>query len=154
MKKGDLVKVNRGLYYHYGIALSDKEIINYRGEHDDSILNPELVKIIISPLDDFLLNGYLEIEEIENNDRDKSVEIALSFLGNSIFLGSHYDIISNNCEHFARYCITGKKESYQEKTLIENAPILIKKISEQFDDEQIVNKITENILSHINTSNK
>jgi hypothetical protein len=153
MKKGDLVKVNRGLYYHYGLALDEVNIINYRGEHDDSILQPELVKIIISPLDDFLLGGSLEIEEVEEKGRDKSVETALSFLGESKFFGQNYDVINNNCEHFARYCVTGENVSYQSDTLVEKASLIIESLSSQFKNQEIIDKLKQSITTHVNKKN-
>ena len=42
------------------------------------------------------------------NDDQKIVEIAISKLGED-----GYDIVHNNCEHFANFCVFNKKESQQ-----------------------------------------
>ena len=56
MKKpnyGDQIRVNRGLYYHHGIYVSDNEVIQYASPKGSEI-SPETALIISTTLDEFL----------------------------------------------------------------------------------------------------
>lgn len=114
--KGDLLRVKRKQgYYHYGIALNEDEVIHFSGMNDDSITNYKDVKIRRAPLDLFLRGGELEVESPFNSSftREEVIDRALSYLDNNIFEGKTYNLISNNCEHFARFIYYGKSKSKQ-----------------------------------------
>ena len=111
---GDIIRVKTGSIYHYGIYVSDEEIIQFG-------LNPALrmgtpsaeVEVCISNVDLFLNGEFLEVGVCEKKDGkryspQKTVEIAHSRLGEK-----GYDILYNNCEHFAYECLYGKKISTQ-----------------------------------------
>ena len=108
------IRVNRGLYYHHGIYLSDDCVVQFGGTSNDNILDPSQAKIVIISLEDFLRGGILEVREyneeenlIKRNPQDIA-NYALSQLGRG-----GYDLINNNCEHFANECVFGKKMSEQ-----------------------------------------
>ena len=111
---GDIIRVKTGGIYHYGIYASDEEIIQFG-------LNPALrkglpsseVEVCISDVDGFLNGEFLEVGVLERKDDkryapQKTVDIARSRLGEK-----GYDILYNNCEHFAYECLYGKKISTQ-----------------------------------------
>jgi len=101
-KRGDLLRVNRGLYYHYGVYYENNTVFQFAGEATDSIENTENVMIRISPIEVFIKNSVLEVyefseEELKNTyPIEERIQRAKSELGNK-----GYDLVSNNCEDFA-----------------------------------------------------
>lgn len=113
-KKGDHIRVSRGFYYHHGVYISNNEIIHFTGENEDAILDMEKNKVIATDLGRFLMNGRLETKiytEEELNDLypiKHIVKYARACLGD---MG--YNLIFNNCEHFANVCTLGRFRSIQ-----------------------------------------
>ena len=114
--KGDLLRVyrNKG-YYHFGIAVSEDRVIHFTAPDGDLSENKRELKIIETPLDKFVRGDELEIETPYSSPytRDEVVERAKKFVNCSRFRNKTYNFVSNNCEHFARYCYDGKSESKQ-----------------------------------------
>ncbi len=112
MAKADHLRVFRGPYWHHGIDIGDDSVVHYRGV----ISEKENAKVIKTSLEDFLLGAKLEIVEY-NLDQcyppEAVVSRALSKLGET-----KYSLVSNNCEHFARWCKTGEKKSEQVKDTV------------------------------------
>jgi hypothetical protein len=112
--RGDHIKVKREwhsipLYYHHGIEISDNRVIHY-GE--GSLTAKKGSKVIISSMKDFLKGGKKEVVVDKDKDMpDIVVKRARSCLGDSA-----YNIMFNNCEHFAQWAETGKSSSTQVKT--------------------------------------
>ncbi len=111
---GDIIRVKAGTIYHYGIFVSDDEIIQFglspilRQGVDESD-----VEVCVSSIDEFLCGGFLEVGKSEKKDKKrlspkKTVEIARSKLGQK-----GYSLIYNNCEHFANECYFGERYSSQ-----------------------------------------
>ena len=114
--KGDLLRVHRDAgYYHFGVAVSPTRVIHFTAEKSDLGDNKKDFKIIETSLERFLLGGQLEIEEPYSAkfDRDEVVQRAKNYANSNLFRGKYYNFVSNNCEHFARYCYDGKAESEQ-----------------------------------------
>lgn len=115
-KLGDHIRVQRmnGIYYHHGIYVSDEEVIHFTGTEDDSILNWSNNEVIKSDLKFFLNGGILEVREYtedEKNDLyppEHIVNYARTCLGDK-----GYNLIFNNCEHFANVCTLGRFRSKQ-----------------------------------------
>ena len=123
MKKpnyGDQIRVNRGLYYHHGIYVSDNEVIQYASPKGSEI-SPETALIISTTLDEFLKGGVVEVREYDNNElnkvrsKDEIVKFAKSQLGTGL---GEYNLIDNNCEHFSNYCAFGEKKSNQVEDIL------------------------------------
>ena len=116
------------LYRHYGIDVGDDKIIYFGNLEGESLV---MSRILIASrlefskgseiLECFRANYSYEISDI--------VERAYSQLG-SDFGG--YDFISNNCEHFARWCASGLRTSTQ---------VFFKN-----DDQDIVEKCIERLF--------
>ncbi len=108
------IRVNRGFYYHHGIYLSDDCVVQFGGTGNDNVLDPKNAKIMIISLKDFLRNGQLEVREYNEEEKvlkrkpQDIANYALSQIGRT-----GYDLINNNCEHFANECVFGKKMSEQ-----------------------------------------
>ncbi len=113
---GDLLRVKRKQgYYHYAIAINEDEVVHFSGMNDDSITNYKDVKIRKATLELFLRGGELEVESPFNSSftREEVKDRALSYVDNNIFKGKSYNLVINNCEHFARYIYYGKSSSKQ-----------------------------------------
>ena len=112
--KGDYIRACRGLYSHHGIYVSDDEVIHFTGREDDSILDWSKPEVISSDLDYFLKGDILEVKEYIDDELqdlypvDHIVEYARACLGDK-----GYNLIFNNCEHFANTCTLGRFRSKQ-----------------------------------------
>ena len=112
--KGDHIRVCRGLYSHHGIYISDIEVIHFTGREDDSILDWSKPEVISSDLEYFLKGDTLEVKEYTEDELqdlypvDCIVEYARACLGDK-----GYNLIFNNCEHFANTCTLGRFRSKQ-----------------------------------------
>jgi len=103
-------------YQHYGIYLGNERVIHFapvEGQEFNILNLQESFRnavIHVSSLDDFLGARALQIDRnIEKRFSDQEIiQRAMSKLGQK-----EYDLFTNNCEHFARWCVTGDHISYQ-----------------------------------------
>ena len=108
---GDMVRVAIGSIYHFGIYVSDDEVIQFGlpPSARSSLLDAD-VEVLASGIDEFLAGGFLEVAEFDKKEKKRNrtpketVEYARSKLGTR-----GYHILYNNCEHFANECISGVK---------------------------------------------
>lgn len=113
-KKGDHIRVSRGIYNHHGVYISDEEVIHFTGTDDDSVLDWSKCEVIKTNLEDFLRGGTLEVKEYTEEELDDLypvehiVHYARSCLGDA-----GYNLVINNCEHFANMCTLGRFRSKQ-----------------------------------------
>lgn len=112
---GDQIRVSRGLYYHHGIYKDDDTVIQFASPVGSEV-SPETAKIITTSLTEFLKGGELEVRDFTDSEKKEKrtpleiVAFAESKLGDNM---GGYDIVKNNCEHFANLCIFGKARSEQ-----------------------------------------
>ena len=114
--KGDIVRVHRKEhYFHYGIAVDENTVIHFAALTDDITSNKKEMKIIETSLERFLRGGQLEVQTPYDScfSRDEVVEKAKRWVNCSQFRGKYYNLTTNNCEHFARYCYYGSYRSNQ-----------------------------------------
>ncbi|MBR3049858.1 MAG: lecithin retinol acyltransferase family protein [Selenomonadaceae bacterium] len=115
-KRGDHIRVKRmnGLYYHHGIFVSGGEVIHFTGDDDDSVLDWSRAHVIKTDLQQFLRGGDVEVKEYSDAELadlypvEGIVSYARTCLGDD-----GYNLIFNNCEHFANACTLGKYRSRQ-----------------------------------------
>ncbi len=105
-RRGDIVRVPLGLIFHYGIFVSQEEVIQF-GLPPHPGRDSSKVEVLSAPLSAFLEGGVLEVGECEEGDPprrspEETVAAAKSRLGER-----GYNIIHNNCEHFANECAFG-----------------------------------------------
>ena len=116
---GDHIKVNRGLYSHHGIYASDDCVIHFAATDSNNELDPASAKIITTTLSDFLKGGVCEVRTYYDEELKKKrsaqdvINYALSNLGRG-----GYNLITNNCEHFANECLFGEKKSQQVESIL------------------------------------
>ena len=113
LKAGDHIKADYGMYYHHGIYVGDGQVIAYSKENNKSVA--------LTSLDEFA-QGHAIIK-VEHDDakfsRDEVVDRAYSRLGED-----DYNLVFNNCEHFANWCVTGNAKSDQVRETVLDAAAL------------------------------
>ena len=142
-ENGDVLRVNRGLYSHYGVYAADKNhVIHYTGATGPNDFNGIVRE---TSLEEFL-NGserfsvctfpehplnlpvfpsknplariiqfvrIIKFLDYHLYSGDEAVERARSKLGQG-----GYNLALNNCEHFAVWCRTGVKDSSQVNNIL------------------------------------
>lgn len=139
---GDMIRVKSGSIYHYGIFVSDDEVIQFGlAPVNRPTLSDKDVAVCVSDIDGFLSGGFLEVavpDKKEAKKRRKAaqiVEFARSRLGET-----GYHILYNNCEHFAYECYLGEKYCSQTedvRALFKSLPVLDVYIAEIPQDAKI-----------------
>jgi hypothetical protein len=119
LQPGDVLGVSRnmGLYEHYAIYIGNGEVIHYAG--DDKEISPQNARVCKADLSKFMSNtsvdcfgvgAFKKKDDIKIYSDEETVERAFSRLGEK-----KYNLVINNCEHFAMWCKTGVSVSYQVK---------------------------------------
>ena len=103
-----------GLYYHHGIFVSVDEVIHFTGDDDDSVLDWSRAHVIKTDLQKFQRGGTVEVKEYSDAELADlyPVEGIVSYARTCLGDGG-YNLIFNNCEHFANACTLGKYRSRQ-----------------------------------------
>ena len=110
-KAGDMIRIPLGQFFHIGIFVSEDEVIQfgmppipeYRTDMDK-------VEVVATDIDVFSCGKIVEVAQLDFKERrkrfkpQKTVELARSRIGEK-----GYNIIHNNCEHFAYECVFGEK---------------------------------------------
>lgn len=116
-KAGQIIKVYSSLnhispvpIWHYGVVVGTDDVVHF------NLVSEDLeIRIIRTDLKRFVGGGsqlqVCQMSELNATfDRDTIIARALSQVGTDF---GGYDLIKNNCEHFANWCICGSKYSNQ-----------------------------------------
>lgn len=104
-KYGIHVRVWRGLYWHHAIFVGNGTVIHYSG----LTKTKATATIRVDRYEKFAAGGKVEVVGYARAyDGDEVVRRAQSRVGEN-----GYDAFGNNCEHFARWCMTGEQKSEQ-----------------------------------------
>ena len=109
---GDHVYVKRTSrhYKHHGIYIGHGQVIHVSG----SIREKRDPEVRESDLSTFLNGGILRRRNYKKRlPAFETIRIAKKQLHYK-----HFSIVRNNCEHFATYCVTGKKKSRQVRKIL------------------------------------
>ena len=112
LSPGDHVYVKRTTrhYKHHGIYIGHGKVIHVSG----SIREKRDPEVRETDLSTFLKGGILRRRNYrERLPASETIRIAKKQLHNTSF-----SIIRNNCEHFATFCVTGKKKSRQVRKIL------------------------------------
>lgn len=108
---GSVIRAFRGLYFHYGVYVGDNRVVHFCATGDDE-LDAASADIVETSLSEFS-KGDLVLEDTQEKpvfNREEIVRRARRSIGTK--LGT-YNLLSNNCEHFANWCRCGKLVSHQ-----------------------------------------
>ena len=104
-----MIRVAVGGIYHFGIYVSDEEVIQFGLPPVSRVgVRDSDVEVLSSNIDSFLAGGFLEVCEFDKKEKKKNrtpdevVDYARSKIGKR-----GYNILYNNCEHFANECVNG-----------------------------------------------
>lgn len=142
-KRGDVIGVSRnGLYEHYGIYLGNGRVIHYCGEGNDF---GGRVTVHEAPFSEFIKESKSCFAVWFDDGRPVKLQQATTFLfcgSNDYYENNYkirrtvfsaeetvrrargrlgeekYNLVTNNCEHFAMWCKTGVSDSSQVKQFI------------------------------------
>lgn len=108
---GQHIKVSRsrGIYMHHGIYVGNNQVIHHSGFSEafkKGAVEQTSLESFLGGYDSFQIIRYPSHQEVYSPE--EIVVRALSCLGED-----NYNLIFNNCEHFACWCVTGKKRSEQ-----------------------------------------
>lgn len=104
-KAGDLLEIWRNGYRHYGICTAYDRVVHYAGDKRSKLS----AVIKATSLSEFASGGNIKVVVPENAlPVSEVVSLAESGVGKR-----GYNLIFNNCEHFARECKTGEGRSGQ-----------------------------------------
>lgn len=138
-KNGDVLRVNRGLYSHYGVYVADcNHVIHYTGANgpDDfnGIVRETSLEEFLNGSENFEVCSFPEHPESYSLTAGKNHKLFLLWqaIKNARLKDYHlysgdetvrrarsklgqggYNLAMNNCEHFAVWCRTGVKDSSQ-----------------------------------------
>ena len=127
--RGDMIRVESGSIYHFGIYVSDEEVIQFGlAPSQRSVLKDSEVVVLASDIDRFLAGGFLEVCEFDRKERKKNrtPDEVVNYARSKLGMGG-YNIIYNNCEHFANECISGQhicKQADDVRAMFRNMPIV------------------------------
>lgn len=121
MEKWELVDLYPGChirckmnnFYHHAIYIGNNEVVQF-GTPNNVFMDPKDVYVLRSPLSDFTKSNFIEVrvydrKELKKKRKDEDIiKFALSKVGEG-----NYNILHNNCEHFANECVFGEKISLQ-----------------------------------------
>lgn len=108
LRRGDHTQVDRGLYHHDGIYLGGGQVAHMASAG----AGKSRARVMVSDLVEFAGGQPVHVRRYKGErDPELTVARAMSCLGD----GS-YHLVFNNCEHFARWCITGDHFSEQVET--------------------------------------
>ncbi len=128
-KAGDMIRISFGNFYHYGIFVSEEEVIQFGLPPFEGLLNRknEDIAVCISDIDTFSGGKVVEVATPEKSDKKKRLSPKKTIQRAREKLGERgYDILHNNCEHFARYCYFGEKRCEVTESVVsswKNKPI-------------------------------
>ena len=114
IRPGDILRVNTGRYYHFGIYIGDGAVIHFAGPDPHTLTDASKAAVRKDSLERFSMGKSLEVrdyslkEKLRKNAPRKVIDTAVSMLGQT-----GYDIIYNNCEHFVNKCVFGVAYSAQ-----------------------------------------
>lgn len=106
MARGEHLILRRNGYTHHGIDLGDGQVVHFNGS---PFRRSSTAKIEVCSLAEFSGESTPTVIPHDTSP-DIVIERAKSKVGES-----RYNLLTNNCEHFTRYCIEGEPRSRQVK---------------------------------------
>ena len=109
-----MIRVQIGAIWHYGIYVSDAEVIQFGMPPRGTLPPPEEIEVCVTDIGVFSGGSSVEVarytlgERLRKRSAGRIVEAARRSLGQK-----GYDVLRRNCEHFAMECVFGRASSAQ-----------------------------------------
>lgn len=131
---GDHISVSRcnGMYQHHGVCLGNNNIIHCTGDAATALFTSS------GAMRDDTLHSVVRIDSIEKFIGAQGGKVTIVQQGDVrpdvLFLVGHhnYNLISNNCEHFANYILNIQQESRQVNRVTVGVVVLLLMLSVMF----------------------
>lgn len=110
-KAGDIIRVRVRFYHHYGIFVSEDEVIQF-GARDNSGIDPKEIRVLTTDISAFAGGEQVQCAKLSSSEKKQrrsvkeTIEYARGQLGRD-----GYDILHNNCEHFVNECVFARAHS-------------------------------------------
>ena len=112
----DIIRVKIGSVYHYGIFVSEEEVIafgyppvNILGQKDSD------VRVVSTDIDVFCAGAFVERGVMDVSEKKKALAPDEVIARARARVGEGgYSLLHNNCEHFVNECVFGERRSEQE----------------------------------------
>lgn len=144
-RPGDMIRIRLGRIYHYGIFVTEDEVIQFglpptaenRGKEGGEL-------VLATDIDTFACGKIVETAVLERAEekrripRESTIRLARARIGEG-----GYNIIHNNCEHFANECIFGVSHCSQADEVRKRwrdhpiCNVFISEIEDTVSDEEI-----------------
>lgn len=118
---GDMIRVKLGSVYHYGLFVSDDEVIAFGlPPTAENLKNQQNIKVLATDIDVFSCGKLVETATLSFKEkrRRKAPEQSVAEARARIGEGG-YSLIHNNCEHFVNEVVFGESVSEQERAVRE-----------------------------------
>ncbi len=113
-RPGDMVRVKLGSIYHYGIFVSDGEVIQFGPPPVGTRAPDEKITVCSTDAAAFCCGNIIEVAVFDRKEKHFSPEETVARARARMGEGG-YSLVHNNCEHFAYECALGVKRSTQEE---------------------------------------
>ena len=111
---GDMIRMPIGELYHYGIYISDNEIIQFGEPPVSFIRKDEDIEVCVTDVEGFMCGQFLEVAEFDHKEMKKKRTAEQIIATARARIGERgYNLLHNNCEHFANECVFGECKSDQ-----------------------------------------
>ena len=114
---GDMVRIRLGSVYHYGIFVSEDEVIQFGlpPTAENRAAEGE-VKVLATDIDVFACGCIVETACLDRSEQRRRIPPAETVARARARLGEGgYNLIHNNCEHFVNECVFGESRCTQEE---------------------------------------
>ena len=114
-RPGDMVRVRiRSGVWHYGVVTGENEVVQFGPPPRGPAVPAEEIRVCTGTLDDFAGDSIVEVAKLGLAEKARRIRPAETVrLARASIGQGGYDILKNNCEHFATRCVFGRARSEQ-----------------------------------------
>lgn len=114
---GDIIRIRLGSVYHYGIFVSEDEVVQFGlpPTAENRAAEGE-VRVLATDIDTFACGCIVETAQLDRGERKRRVPPAETVSRARARIGEGgYNLLHNNCEHFVNECVFDESRCTQEE---------------------------------------